>query len=594
MLTNIACYKFTPLENLPALRLALLESCRSWNLKGTILLSPEGINLFVSGSRNHIDLLLNYLHTLPGLEDLTPKFSPSLAQPFRRMLVRLKKEIISFGQADIVPSQRTSPKLAPKLLKQWLDEGKPITLLDTRNDYEIKLGTFKNALIPHIDHFRQFPDAVKNIPDELKDQPIVMFCTGGIRCEKAGPYMEQQGFKNIFQLEGGILKYFEDCGSAHYEGECFVFDHRVGVDPALRETPSALCFNCQAPLTEEEQKDPRYVPPHSCPHCYQSVEEKLSACLHDRHEALRRVSLPLPGSIPYDNVRPIKIPPAQHGTTLLDGLCAIFPQIDRKEWLTRCALNRFRNEKDEILHATSLLQQGERIKQLFPNNTEPPVNPNIRVLFEDAAIVILNKPAPLPMHPGGRFNKNTLEFFLDCAFKPTRLKPAHRLDANTSGLILCGKNRNIAGRLQPQFERGEVEKTYLARVNGRPSWREFVCEAPISHEPGLVGSRTVDSENGKMALTKFKVLDTQRDETTTLLEVQPLTGRTNQIRVHLWHLGFPICGDPTYLPNQQLGATQTLNLEEPPLCLHAWKLTFRHPVTNEQVFFTADPPNYLV
>jgi UPF0176 protein len=183
--------------------------------------------------------------------------------------VKIKKEIIAFGVEGIDPARRPTAKLPARTLKQWLDEGRPITLLDTRNDYEVRMGTFRGALPAHIDHFREFPDAVKRLPEELKDRPIVMFCTGGIRCEKAGPLMEREGFKHVHQLEGGILKYFEECGSAHYDGECFVFDRRVGVDPSLQQTKSALCFNCQMPLTEAEQRDPRYVPDISCPHCFE-------------------------------------------------------------------------------------------------------------------------------------------------------------------------------------------------------------------------------------------------------------------------------------------------------------------------------------
>lgn len=588
MLTNVSCYKFAPLKELGELRKNLISLCRTWDLKGTILLSKEGINLFVSGSRESVDLLLGRIQKISGLEELTPKFSPSQTQPFRRMLVRLKKEIISFGVDTINPGLRTSPKLAPKVLKQWLDEGRALTLLDTRNDYEIKLGTFKNALIPHISHFRQFPAAVDKLPEDLKETPVVMFCTGGIRCEKAGPYMEGQGFKNIFQLDGGILKYFEECGSAHYEGECFVFDHRVGVDAGLEETPAALCFKCQTPLTEEEQMDSRYVPPHSCPHCYETAEEKAAERITLRHAALAEVSYPLPGLTPYDNVRPILVPPALHQTPLVHALSQIFPHIESVEWQRRCDLGRFTNQKKEVLQATTLMQKGERIEQLFPNITEPKVNPDIRVLYEDDAIVLLHKPAPLPMHPSGRFNRHTLEYLLDKAFQPVRLKPVHRLDANTSGLVLCAKNRQLASRLQPQFERGEVEKTYLARVQGRPSWKEYLCEAPISVEPGAAGSRTVDLEKGQTAQTKFKVIEQQDDDKTTLLEAYPLTGRTNQIRVHLWHLGFPICGDPTYLPGLKISTTQTLSVQDPRMCLHAWKLAFKHPVTLERVQFVAE------
>ncbi len=203
------------------------------------------------------------------------------------MLVRIKKEIIAFGVPGIEPARRTSPKLAPQQLKAWLDEGRPLTLLDTRNDYEVKLGTFENALPAGVDHFRDFPAAVAKLPAELKDQTIVMFCTGGIRCEKAGPYMESQGFRNVLQLDGGILKYFEECGGAHYRGECFVFDQRVGIDPALQESDAAQCFKCLSPLTAEEQRDVRFVPGVSCPWCYRSEAEQAAQALQRRNQAIR-------------------------------------------------------------------------------------------------------------------------------------------------------------------------------------------------------------------------------------------------------------------------------------------------------------------
>jgi UPF0176 protein len=265
---NISVYKFAPLSDLLPLRDRLRVLCAGLGLRGTILLSEEGINLFVAGTRETIDALLTVLHAVPGLEDLTPKESESDEQPFNRMLVKIKKEIIAFGIAGIDPARRPAPKLAPAMLKQWLDEGRPVTLLDTRNDYEIRMGTFRGAVPAGIEHFREFPDAVSRLPEELKQRPIVMFCTGGIRCEKAGPFMQKAGFENVHQLDGGILKYFEECGGAHYDGECFVFDRRVGVDPSLQETNSVLCFNCQLPLKEEEQRHPHYVPDISCPHCF--------------------------------------------------------------------------------------------------------------------------------------------------------------------------------------------------------------------------------------------------------------------------------------------------------------------------------------
>ncbi len=264
---NLSVYKFTPLGNLPELRQWLLSLAQARSLRGTILLSVEGINLFVAGGRADVDALMAELRAVPGLEDLAPKESESAEQPFNRMLVKIKREIIAFGVEGIDPANRPAPRLPPRTLKQWLDEGRAITLLDTRNDYEIRLGTFRGAVPAGIENFRDFPAAVGRLPPQPKDRPIVLFCTGGIRCEKAGAYMEREGF-NVFQLDGGILKYFEECGGAHYDGECFVFDRRVGVDPALQETDSVMCFVCQMPLTAGEQRHPHYVEGVSCSHCF--------------------------------------------------------------------------------------------------------------------------------------------------------------------------------------------------------------------------------------------------------------------------------------------------------------------------------------
>lgn len=266
---NIAAYKFVPLTNLPARREELRSFCRELELRGTILLSPEGINLFIAGSREAVTQLLEKLTADAEIGELEVKESVSDHQPFNRMLVRLKKEIIAFGVEGIDPGNAASKKIAPEQLKQWLDEGRPLTLLDTRNDYEVRLGTFKNALPIGLDHFRNFPEAVEKLPDEVADQPIVMFCTGGIRCEKAGPFMEQAGFRNVYQLEGGILKYFEDCGGEHYEGDCFVFDKRTALDAQLQETDTTLCYACQSPLTIDEQQSEHYVPGESCPYCWE-------------------------------------------------------------------------------------------------------------------------------------------------------------------------------------------------------------------------------------------------------------------------------------------------------------------------------------
>jgi len=590
-IVNIAGYRFVALSELRSLRVRLLTLCRGWGLKGTILLSVEGINLFIAGEQENVDQLIVELRSHAGLADLQFKFSRTEHQPFRRMLVRIKKEIIAFGVPGIDPAQRPAPKLSAKELKQWLDEGRPVTLLDTRNDYEVKLGTFKQARPIGVDHFRDFPDAVPRLPPELKAQPIVMFCTGGIRCEKAGPFMEREGFKSIFQLEGGILKYFEECGGDHFDGECFVFDQRVGLDPSLQETDSTQCFRCQTPLTETEQQDRRYVPGQSCPYCFKTPVEQVTETIAKRHAAIQRAITPLPGSVPRDNYKSINVPEDCDGKTLLDTLCRVVKNVSRATWESECTGGLVVNLKQEAMAATQLVRSGERYRHIFPNVTEPAVDGGVKILHEDEALIALSKPAPLPMHAGGRFYRNTLQHILNEVYHPQRPFPAHRLDANTTGVVLVTRTRHFAGRLQPQFARGQVQKTYLVRVQGWPEEDVFSCDAPISAESGELGSRVVDSAGGLAARTEFRVRQRMADGT-TLLEAMPLTGRTNQIRVHLWHLGFPVCGDGVYLTEQKLGDTQTLAVGDAPLCLHAWRIKFVHPLTHQPVEFSAPIPDW--
>jgi len=590
-ITNIAAYKFARLDNLKRLRDALLQTCKVWGLKGTILLSTEGINLFVAGSREAIDQLLAELQTIPGLGELPVKVSTSDHQPFTRMLVRIKKEIIAFGVEGIDPAGSPSPKLSPGELKQWLDEGRPLTLLDTRNDYEVKLGTFRNAVTVGIDHFREFPAAVATLPAELKQRPIVLFCTGGIRCEKAGPYMQREGFQQIYQLDGGILKYFEDVGGAHYDGECFVFDQRVGLDPELSETKSDVCFACLTPLTAEDLLDPRYEKSVSCPACHVPDEEQRARTLAKRHEQLRDATNPLPGSVPYDNQRPLIVPATSDRLTLLDFLGTILRHVPRDEWAAIIASGRMLDRAGRSVDAEQMVRAGERYFHIFPGTIELEVNATIEILEEDEALIVVNKPAPLPLHPSGRFNRNTLQSILHTVYAPQVPRPAHRLDANTSGLVVFARTRHFASLIQPQFARGEVEKVYLARVQGHPPEDTFRCDLPISDVAGALGSRTIDEENGLAAMTEFRVL-TRFEDGTALLDIRPLTGRTNQIRVHLWQLGWPICGEQAYLPGRKLGNTQTHGMSDPPLCLQAARLRFLHPLTRRSVAFAAKRPEW--
>jgi UPF0176 protein len=586
---NIAAYRFLPMADLKPLRARLMALCKENSLKGTILLSPEGINLFVAGGRDGIEHLLSELRGRPGLQDLQPKVSETDHQPFRRMLVRIKKEIIAFGVPGIDPARRTSPKLSAQELKRWLDEGRPITLLDTRNDYEVKLGTFRNALPLGIKHFRDFPQAVAQLPAALKEQPIVMFCTGGIRCEKAGPFMESAGFKHIHQLDGGILKYFEAVGGAHYDGECFVFDQRVGVDPSLQETAASQCFACQTPLSEADQQHEHHVPAVSCRYCFKTPAEHMAAKLVRRHARIEQLAAAPPGSRPHDQDRPITVPAGYEGRYLLDTVCEVFEHVPAAVWQHRFGAGQILNAQGEPVTAAQTVRTGERYVSRTPAALEPDVNMHVELIHEDEAVVVLNKPAPLPMHASGRFYRNTLQYVLETVYAPQKPRPSHRLDANTTGVVVVARTRHFAGQIQPQFARSEVEKVYLVRVQGHPAADELICDAPISCAAGKLGSRTVDPDSGLVARTEFKVLRRCADGS-TLLEARPTTGRTNQIRVHLAHLGHPVRGDTVYLPDDTLGESQTLDMDAPPLCLHAWRITFTHPLDQARVTFTAAPP----
>ena len=232
-IVNIAAYKFVSLDDLPARRDHLKSRCVELQLKGTILLAHEGINLFLAGKGVGIATFKAELWRDPAFANLQFKDSCSDHQPFGKLLMKIKKEIIPFGMPHINPAERPAERLSASTLRGWLDAGRDVVLLDTRNAFEVKHGTFINAQDFDIDHFRDFPEATMHADASLKHKTIVTFCTGGIRCEKAAPYLLQQGFKNVFQLDGGILKYFEECGNAHFQGECFVFDERVALDADL-------------------------------------------------------------------------------------------------------------------------------------------------------------------------------------------------------------------------------------------------------------------------------------------------------------------------------------------------------------------------
>ena len=271
---NIAGYKFVAIPDRDNLRQPFKEKCDSLNLKGTILLSYEGINIFVAGLESNIIVFRDWLVEDQRFKDIPFKESNSDSQPFNRMNVRLKNEIISVGLPNFDRIDSEEGRIFPNELHERLSNNEDIVLLDTRNTYETRLGTFQNSIELGIRTFRAFPEAVANMDESLKDKQIVMFCTGGVRCEKASVIMRDAGFTNVRQLEGGILGYFQEVGGSHWNGECFVFDKRVALKPGLTETGTTVCFACREPLVPEEQLHPAYVPGVSCSYCIDRVQSQ--------------------------------------------------------------------------------------------------------------------------------------------------------------------------------------------------------------------------------------------------------------------------------------------------------------------------------
>ena len=276
MHVNIAAYKFITLDNLEDLRPQYQALCNELGLKGTVLLTPEGINMFVSGPREAIDRYLAWVRSDARLADLDVKESVSNEQSHRRMLVRIKKEIITMRMPLIQPELGRAPAVEAQTLKRWLDQGhddagKPVVMVDTRNDFEVDVGTFTGTVDYRIKKFTEFPEVIAAHKDDFEGKTVVTFCTGGIRCEKAAIHMQNIGYDNVYQLEGGILKYFEDVGGDHYTGDCFVFDYRTALNPKLEPTETVQCFACRAVVTPRQQLAPEYVVGESCPHCARSA-----------------------------------------------------------------------------------------------------------------------------------------------------------------------------------------------------------------------------------------------------------------------------------------------------------------------------------
>ncbi len=264
-------YKFVRLPDYQDLREPLLYTCCSYRIKGTILLASEGINATIAGTQQDVTAVLAYLRADRRLADLETKDSQAQKMPFDRMRVRLKQEIVSFGE-DTDPSQQVGTYIDPQSWNALLLDPE-VMVIDTRNTYEVEVGTFKGAVDPQTASFRDFPDYVRNHLDTTKHKKIAMFCTGGIRCEKATSYLLQKGFEEVYHLKGGILKYLEeiDPQDSLWEGECFVFDQRVTVQHGVEEGHYHLCFGCGNPISVEEMKSDQYEAGVSCPHCFESL-----------------------------------------------------------------------------------------------------------------------------------------------------------------------------------------------------------------------------------------------------------------------------------------------------------------------------------
>ena len=268
---NIAGYKFEPLEDPVDLVRIYQQKCDDLKLKGTMLISKNGINFSLAGTKEATDTIITFMEEDNRFLNIPLKITYSETQPFRRMKVRLKKEIISLGRKDINPRELTGERITPEDLKNLLDNKEDVLVLDTRNEYETRVGKFENAIDLNLDTFRDFPKAIESLPEEYKDKQIVMYCTGGIRCEKASAVMMKAGFADVKQLEGGVLDYFKETGGAYWEGDCFVFDERVALDTELNETDYIYCYICREPLSAEEKSSPDFKINEYCPYCIDKI-----------------------------------------------------------------------------------------------------------------------------------------------------------------------------------------------------------------------------------------------------------------------------------------------------------------------------------
>ncbi len=278
-----ALYKFTRFGDFEQYREPLLNTMLDNDVKGTLLLASEGINGTISGSCHGIDTVLDYLRSIEAIGSFEFKESYTDEQPFYRTKVKLKKEIVTMGVEDIDPLQSVGRYVKPKDWNALISDPE-VMLIDTRNDYEVQIGTFQNAINPNTETFREFPEYVANELDPSKHKKVAMFCTGGIRCEKSTAYLREQGFEEVYHLEGGILKYLEEVPASEsmWQGDCFVFDNRVSVNHDLEKGEYEQCFACRMPITQEDMQSATYVKGESCPHCIGKATEAQKARYQER------------------------------------------------------------------------------------------------------------------------------------------------------------------------------------------------------------------------------------------------------------------------------------------------------------------------
>ncbi len=286
-----ALYKFTALDQFVSFREVVLDRLEKHKILGTILLAKEGINGTVAGLREDIDRFLDWLARQPGLSDIEIKESINNQPPFKRAKVKLKNEIVTMGVEDIDPRKYSGTYIEPEDWNGLLDDP-DVLVVDTRNEYEIKVGRFENSINPHTTNFREFPAFTEQHLDPQKHKKIAMYCTGGIRCEKATAFLKQQGFKQVFHLKGGILKYLERIHEqeSKWQGECFVFDERVTVDHQLNKGKYEQCHACRLPITDEDKADEKYRPGVSCPACFEQSSEQDKARYAEREKQVKLAS----------------------------------------------------------------------------------------------------------------------------------------------------------------------------------------------------------------------------------------------------------------------------------------------------------------